>query len=162
MFVGQPHGWLLSWKILLPCDRRSEFREDIPGDSAPGAVGLSHHHSSSQENLGQLDDDRAAHGLPGSGKSRAREHRNKRRNAALVPKTRISLKLTMDSAVASRPPFNQSRLKNLGESLRLRPRQCGWALLLLLLIPLKDALPYNAATAYERAQKLFIHGYLAE
>jgi CHAT domain-containing protein len=68
----------------------------------------------------------------------------------------------MDSAGAPHPPFAQGRLKNLAKSLRLRRWQCGWALVLLLLIPLKDALPYNAATAYERAQKLFIHGYLAE
>jgi len=68
----------------------------------------------------------------------------------------------MDSAAGRRRPFTQSRLTDLAESLRLRRWQWVWALLLFLLIPLKDALPFSAETAYDRARQLFIHGYLAE
>src|ERR1035438_3091981 len=133
MFIGEPSGWLLSWKILWPRHRRSEFRKDIPRYHPPGAVGLTHPYGSSQENPDQLDDDRTAHGLSGSGKGGAWEYGNQRGNPALVSKIRISSMLTMDSAAGRRRPFTQSRLTDLAESLRLRRWQWVWALLLFLL-----------------------------
>ena len=63
--------------------------------------------------------------------------------------------------IATSPEAIRGRFGSVWRSFRLRFFPCAWALVLLLLVPLKDARPGGAQAEYDHAWILFQHGDLA-